>query len=325
MVVTRTTVLIGRSEVRVPASSHEPNPARRSVLRHIKDWRDSVPIGTKATVAEIANFVSEEYDGDASPGAVAARLFPSNGSTIPGIERCLDDGVRKVRTVRELREGEVDEVSDMPDELDNYDQLDDQGKLTFALDQVIWRRCDHATGYVSPDVMTEFVACIAPVLANGLAGVRVYLTEQMRAVLAGGDIVRANSISNVLRVLSYDAAPIVEVPVEPESDDDLPKTPPGFMVQHSQAFYVRVLLGRGLSGYLNDVQSMRAAAEEDDCPGIFKEQLKGAAAWCQQVLGESVEYIVDLPSEIRPDMKDYAHIKPFGPLVHPEDRNDTPA
>lgn len=74
--------------------------SRRDVRKHIEEFLDSVEVGTDHAVSAIANFKSSEYpEGDASPGAVAARLFPTGGkpSTIQGFEQLTGEGARKIR------------------------------------------------------------------------------------------------------------------------------------------------------------------------------------------------------------------------------------
>lgn len=91
-----------------------PVRRNRSTRRHIEEWIASVPLGTQATVAEICNFASQEYKTPfaqeyPSPGAVAARLFPSNprSELIPGIEQLPSDGgPMRVQTV-EVQNGGI--------------------------------------------------------------------------------------------------------------------------------------------------------------------------------------------------------------------------
>jgi hypothetical protein len=73
---------------------------RRDVKKHIEEFLDSVETGSEHPVAAISNFKSSEYpEGDASPGAVAARLFPADGkpSTVTGFEQVTGGGTRKIR------------------------------------------------------------------------------------------------------------------------------------------------------------------------------------------------------------------------------------
>lgn len=84
-------------------------PRRRSVARHISEWVASVPIGTEATIAQVAMFSSQEYGDDMpSPGAIISRCFPARPQSatlgIEGLE-CIppSDGkparLKKVGTV----------------------------------------------------------------------------------------------------------------------------------------------------------------------------------------------------------------------------------
>jgi hypothetical protein len=73
---------------------------RRDVKKHIEEFLDSVEVGSEHPVAAISNYKSSEYpEGDASPGAVAARLFPADGkpSTVTGFEQVSGAGTRKIR------------------------------------------------------------------------------------------------------------------------------------------------------------------------------------------------------------------------------------
>ncbi|MFD5451619.1 MULTISPECIES: hypothetical protein [Streptomyces] len=75
---------------------------RRDVKKHIEEFLDTVESGTEHPISAIANFKSSEYpEGDASPGAVAARLFPGEGkpSTVEGFEQVTDGGTRKIRKI----------------------------------------------------------------------------------------------------------------------------------------------------------------------------------------------------------------------------------
>lgn len=70
------------------------------IARHIDEWRLSVRIGESATIAEISRFQSSQYpDGDASPGAIAARLVHSTESRRPQGVKVLDDSPRSVRRI----------------------------------------------------------------------------------------------------------------------------------------------------------------------------------------------------------------------------------
>lgn len=74
--------------------------SRKDVKKHIEEFLDTVEVGSEHTVAEIANFKSSEYtEGEASPGAVAARLFPGEGkqSSVNGFELVEGGGTRKIR------------------------------------------------------------------------------------------------------------------------------------------------------------------------------------------------------------------------------------
>lgn len=60
---------------------------RRDVAKHIQEAFADQPENTFMLIAEIAKFRSSEYpEGDVSPGAVSARLFPSSGKmTVEGV------------------------------------------------------------------------------------------------------------------------------------------------------------------------------------------------------------------------------------------------
>lgn len=67
---------------------------RGNIAKHIQEAFAEQPDGTFLKVAEIAKFRSTEYpDGNASPGAVTARLFPGEGkkTTVEGIEPGVND------------------------------------------------------------------------------------------------------------------------------------------------------------------------------------------------------------------------------------------
>lgn len=83
-------------------------------------------------------------------------------------------------------------------------------------------------------------------------------------------------------------------------------------------FYVRGALHRALSATFEEIKTFRELAQDNDCPGVFKAQLKGSAKYQQQWLAEAVEVFKGLPDEIRPELEDYEHIKPFGPLEEKE-------
>lgn len=195
--------------------------------------------------------------------------------------------------------------------------LDDKSAVARALD-LMWEQSDRVTGNVPFEVIEELLFNLVPVIARStLQNVRVYIILEMQAALEASEFAKATAFNQAHSKLSYQVPAVDRVIIEPE-DEDAPPAPPEFIVNQSQAFYVRALMTRGLSAYLNDAKTMREAANSDDCPGVFKVQLNGAANWSQQMLGESIEYIKDLPAEILPEMKDYLQIKPFGPLLHPE-------
>ncbi|MEU4066634.1 hypothetical protein AB0F25_30350 [Streptomyces wedmorensis] len=93
---------VGRKASGTRRTGGSTGGTRRDVKKHIEEFLESVESGTEHAVAAIAHFKSSEYpDGDASPGAVAARLFPTGGkdSNIQGFESVTDDGPRRIRKV----------------------------------------------------------------------------------------------------------------------------------------------------------------------------------------------------------------------------------
>lgn len=91
-------------------------PRMRSTRTHIEEWRDSVPVGTEATIAEIAAYASQEYrtpSGQEYPatGAVAARLFPASplAGVIHGLSAIPPEGGKPAR-VRKTSEGKPESI-----------------------------------------------------------------------------------------------------------------------------------------------------------------------------------------------------------------------
>lgn len=70
---------------------------RHDIGKHIQEAFADKPVGTFLTIAEIRKFKSGEYpEGNASAGAVAARLFPKSGKcTLEGIEPGQNESARK--------------------------------------------------------------------------------------------------------------------------------------------------------------------------------------------------------------------------------------
>lgn len=75
---------------------------RRNVGAHIEEFLAQADPNAEYTVADVANYSSTEYGEDhPSPGAVAARLFPSSGkaSTIQGFEQVPGVEPKKIRKI----------------------------------------------------------------------------------------------------------------------------------------------------------------------------------------------------------------------------------
>ena len=75
---------------------------RRNVGTHIDEFLAQADPSAEYTVADVANFSSSEYGEDhPSPGAVAARLFPTTGkpSTISGFEQVPGVEPKKIRKI----------------------------------------------------------------------------------------------------------------------------------------------------------------------------------------------------------------------------------
>lgn len=69
---------------------------RRSVAKHIEQAFAEHEVGTFLTIAQIANFKSDEYgDQKVSQGAVSARIYAANGCTVPGVRPQLSADGKK--------------------------------------------------------------------------------------------------------------------------------------------------------------------------------------------------------------------------------------
>lgn len=79
---------------------------RRDIGKHIQAAFADLEDGARLSIAQIANFTSEEYGQDhPSQGAVSARLFPASGgeTTVPGVRKAAAEG--------DLPRGAVKDVS----------------------------------------------------------------------------------------------------------------------------------------------------------------------------------------------------------------------
>ncbi|NCD16759.1 MAG: DUF262 domain-containing protein [Actinobacteria bacterium] len=82
--------------VQAKPSASGRRTGRRDIGKHIVQVFEGLPEGTFLTTTAIAKRPTPEYpDAAASPGAVAARLFPASGyCTVPGVTPVRRDGVR---------------------------------------------------------------------------------------------------------------------------------------------------------------------------------------------------------------------------------------
>lgn len=75
---------------------------KRDIAKHVNEFFDSKDAGYVALLGEIAKFQSNEYGDDRpSPGAISARIWPTNGgpSTLAGIEQVTREGKKAARRV----------------------------------------------------------------------------------------------------------------------------------------------------------------------------------------------------------------------------------
>lgn len=75
-------------------------------------------------------------------------------------------------------------------------------------------------------------------------------------------------------------------------------------IQQSAAFYLRGALNRALTANQLDIEVMETAIEDEDCPGIYKDQFRGLVAYQKQWRREAMEEFRSFPESIRPLLED---------------------